>query len=153
MTMATTESVRKTITVRAPQERAFEVFTAIDTWWSRDHHIGDEPLAAVVLEPRAGGRWYERGEAGGECNWGDVLEWDPPARIVLAWRISADWKYDPELLTEVEVRFVAESPTTTRVELEHRKLEAFGDRAGTLRGQLDSPGGWTGLLERFGAAI
>jgi uncharacterized protein YndB with AHSA1/START domain len=143
------EPIRKTLHVDAKVERAFQVFTErIGEWWPLlTHHIGKAPAQTAVIEPWVDGRWYERGIDGSECNWGKVLVWEPPARIVLAWQISAQWQYDPALLTEVEVLFVAESAGRTRVEVEHRKLEAFGTAASELRKSLD--GGWPGILDRF----
>jgi uncharacterized protein YndB with AHSA1/START domain len=78
-----------------------------------------------------------------------VIDWQPPARLVLAWQLSGEWKFDPALVTEVEVRFVAESTGVTRVELEHRNLERMGDKAAQVRGMVDAPGGWTAILESF----
>jgi uncharacterized protein YndB with AHSA1/START domain len=142
--------VRKSIHVGAPRDRAFEVFTAgIGRWWPKTHHIGAADLDALVIEPRQGGRWFERGVDGSECEVGKVLVWDPPARLVLAWQLTPEWKYDPNLITEVEVQFIAESPNATRVELEHRNLERMGDRADAMRQQIDSPEGWSGLLQLF----
>lgn len=153
MTTQTIEPVRKQITVQAPPEQAFEVFTGRMTrWWNRDYKIGAEALAAVVVEPHEGGRWYERGEQGGECDWGRVLVWDPPHRVVLTWQISPEWKFDPDLRTEVEVRFDATGTGTTAVALEHRGLESFGAAGEAMRGVFDSAGGWAGLLQRFSAA-
>ena len=101
--------MRKAISVKAAPERAFRVFTAEMTrWWHPDHHIGKSPLKAAVVEPRAGGRWYEVGEDGSECEWGKVLVWDPPARVVFAWQLTGEWKYDSAFVTEVEVRFIPE---------------------------------------------
>jgi uncharacterized protein YndB with AHSA1/START domain len=153
-TTAQANTLRKTITVAAPQEVAFRVFTEkMTSWWPLDtHHIGAAKAVAAVIEPREGGRWFERGEDGSETPWGAVVAWDPPRRVVLTWDISADWKCDPSLRTEVEVRFVAEGPRATRVELEHRYLDRFGPRADEMRAIFDSPGGWTGLLERFARA-
>lgn len=146
-------SVRKQVTVDAPQERAFRVFTeSFDTWWPREHHIGKAPMKKAVMEPKVNGRWFEIGEDGSECNWGKVLVWEPPKRIVLAWQISAEWQYDPSLHTEVEVNFIAEGMRLTRVELEHRHLDRFGEAAEKMRGVFGSPGGWTGLLDRFAGA-
>jgi uncharacterized protein YndB with AHSA1/START domain len=142
--------VRKSIRVGAPRERAFEVFTAgIGRWWPKTHHIGAADLDALVIEPRQGGRWFERGVDGSECEVGKVLVWDPPARLVLAWQITPEWKYDPNLVTEVEVQFIAEAANATRVELEHRNLERMGDRADEMRQKIDSPEGWGGLLQLF----
>jgi len=142
--------VRRSVRVSAPRERAFDVFTAgIGRWWPKSHHIGKADLDTLVIEPRAGGRWYERGVDGTECEVGKVLVWDPPARLVLAWQLSADWTFDPDLVTEVEVQFIADGANATRVELEHRDLERFGERAEAVRQQIDSAGGWPGLLELF----
>ncbi len=93
---------------------------------------------------KAGGRWYERGEDGSTCEWGRVLSWEPPLRVVLTWEITADWKHDPKLWTEVEVRFIAQNKDATRVELEHRCLDLYGTRGDEMRGIFDS--GWR--LER-----
>jgi len=152
--MSTATAVRHSIAVNAPQERAFTVFTRdFNQWWPRTHKIGPAELAEAVLEARQGGRWYERGADGSECEWGRVLVWKPPARLVLAWQISGEWTYDADLLTEVDVSFVAEGPNQTRVELEHRGLEAYGERMEEFRRSIDSPGGWPGILELFGRAV
>jgi uncharacterized protein YndB with AHSA1/START domain len=142
--------VRKQVMVEASQERAFQVFTAgIDRWWPRQHHIGQSPLKRSVIEPRAGGRWYAECVDGSECDTGRVLTWDPPSRLVLAWQITTEWKFDPDFLTEVEVTFTAEGPRRTRVELEHRNLERFGAGADELRKEIDAAGGWSLILEHY----
>ncbi|HEX6310866.1 MAG TPA: SRPBCC family protein [Acidimicrobiia bacterium] len=149
----TSATIRKTITVDAPRERAFEVFTAgHGKWWPAQYHIGTSEFETAVIEPGEGGRWYERGADGTECNWGRVLVWDPPDRLVLAWQISAAWQFDAELVTEVEVRFVAESPQRTRVELEHRHLDRYREQADAMRSTFDAPQGWSGILEQYAAA-
>ena len=146
--------VRKTLTVPATPERAFEVFTAgFDRWWPRSHTIGKGPLKQAVLEPRVGGRWYGIDGDGSETNWGDVLIWDPPARLVLAWRIGTDWQFHPDLLTEVEVTFTAQAKGVTRVDLEHRHLERMGDAAEGARASFDSPNGWGAILQGFADAV
>jgi uncharacterized protein YndB with AHSA1/START domain len=143
--------VKKTLVVAATPQKAFEVFTAgFDRWWPRSHSIGEAPLQTVVLEGRQGGRWYGLLENGREAEWGDVLAWEPPLRLLLAWRIGADWKYDPALLTEVEVVFMPEGEGT-RVNLEHRLLENMGAEGEGARASFDSEGGWTGLLQMFAA--
>ena len=147
----TIEPIRKHVTVPASPEKAFEVFTdGMSRWWNPDYHIGTEPYAGTVVEPRAGGRWFERGESGGECDWGRVLVWEPPHRVVLEWQISSAWQFDPDVHTEIEVRFVSDGDRT-RVELEHRGLDSLGADAEMVRGIFDSPTGWAGLLDRFGA--
>ena len=146
--------VRRSVTVKVSPARAFEVFTSgFSSWWPKTHSIGTVPLKTATIEPRAGGRWYETGEDGSECPWGDVIAWEPPQRIVLAWRIGTDWKFDPDLLTEVEVRFVPLASGGTRVDLEHRLLENMGPKAEETAVMLDSEGGWGGILLGFGAVL
>jgi uncharacterized protein YndB with AHSA1/START domain len=144
--------VRRSVFVKAGPEHAFEVFTAgFDRWWPKAHSIGSSPQRAAVMELRAGGRWYEVGEDGTETQWGEVMVFEPPHRLVLIWRIGADWKCDPDLHTEVEVRFTPEGDGV-RVHLEHRNLEAYGERAEQVKASIDSEGGWAGLLKTFAAA-
>lgn len=142
--------VSKTIHVATTPERAFRVFTEkVGTWWPLvSHHIGQVEAETAVMEPFVGGRWYERGVDGSECLWGHVLVWDPPGRLVLAWELNCQWAYDASQQTEVEVRFIRDGEGT-RVELEHRLLERYGDRAEEMVGVFNSPGGWTGILESF----
>lgn len=148
VTEAAVQPIRKQIMVEAPQERAFRVFTQnIDAWWPREHHIGKAELKSAMLEPRSGGRWYEVGVDGSECEWGKVLVWEPPQRLVLAWQITSEWQYDAKFLTEVEVRFTAEGPKRTRVDFEHRNLERFGKAAQKQREMMD--GGWGKMLVDF----
>lgn len=146
--------VRKSIEIQAPIEVAFRVFTSeMTSWWDlENHHVGEARAVAACLEPRVGGRWFERGEDGTECDWGKVLAWEPPRRLILAWHLNATWQFDPNVHSEVEVRFESTSGGTTRVDLEHRLLEVFGEAAGEVRGSLDSPHGWSHLLARFAAA-
>ena len=145
--------VRRAVTVAAPPARAFEVFTSrIGSWWPRSHHIGAVEPETVVIEPRQGGRWFERAPDGTECEVGKVLVWDPPGRLVLGWQLTAEWKFDPGLITEVEVRFTPDGQGSTRVELEHRDLERFGDKAGQVRDAIDAPSGWQGVLELYARA-
>jgi len=127
--------VRKSVRVSAPREHAFEVFTAgIGRWWPKSHHIGAADLDTLVIEPREGGRWFERGVDGSECEVGKVLVWDPPARLVLVWQLTPEFKYDPNLITEVEVQFIADGANATRVELEQRNLERRGELANSTPG-------------------
>ncbi len=145
--------VRKVVTVRAGQARAFDVF-AKSAWWPATHSIlaAGSSQQTVVIEPRAGGRWYERGTDGRECDWGVVLAWEPPARMLLGWRINGRFEPDPSVTSEVEVRFIPEGPNQTRVELEHRHIDRFGDTADALHKAVDSDQGWGGLLARYAAA-
>jgi hypothetical protein len=142
--------VRKQITVNANQQRAFDLFTnGMSRWWPATHSILKSPLKQYVVEPRTGGRWYAVGEDGSTGQTGYVIDWQPPGLVVLAWQLSAEWQFDPALVTEVEVRFIAESANTTRVELEHRNLQRMGERAVQVRSMVDAPAGWTAILESF----
>jgi uncharacterized protein YndB with AHSA1/START domain len=154
MTQPVAETVRKTITVAAPQQRAFDVFTAqFGTWWPREYSIGEADMADFVIEPEVGGRWYEVGVDGKECDTGRVLAFEPPDRLVLAWHLDGNWHYDaePAHASEVEVRFVAEDSARTRVELEHRHFERHGPGAPAVRGGVDQ--GWPYCLELFAKQV
>jgi uncharacterized protein YndB with AHSA1/START domain len=147
------EPVRTEITVPLAPNMAFELFTAgLDTWWVRGHHIGTAPLKRAVLEGREGGRWYEIDEDGSECDWGRVLVCEPPARLVLAWQIDADWKYDKDLVTEVEIVFTDLGNGSTRVNLEHRDMERFGVSAQKMQQTFNGPNAWSGLLRAYAGA-
>ena len=141
--------VRKTLVVDTSQSHAFDVFTnRLDSWWPRGHGIGATPVKQSFIEPRKGGRWYTTHEDGSETVVGHMLAWEPPHRILFSWEVSAEWKPDPSVASEVEITFIAESARTTRVHLEHRNFEALGKEGGEkMRGSVD--GGWPGLLELF----
>ncbi len=148
--------VRKSVTVKASAERAFRVFTeGLDTWWPRSHHIGKSPMKKAIIEGQAGGRCYTEQVDGTECDWGKVLVWEPPRRFVMAWQITHEWGYEPDLAksSEVEVRFRPESDGSTRVDLEHRHFERHGAGGVAMRNAVDAPNGWSGLLELFTARI
>src|SRR5262245_15478387 len=147
-------SVRKVVNVQAPPEVAWRVFTEnMGTWWPlATYKIGKANAVDAVIEPRVGGRWYERGDDGSTCDWGRVLSWEPHSRLILSWDISADWQPDPTLKTEVEVRFIAEGDGGTRVELEHRHLDRYGARRDEMRRVFDTEGDWGRLLESFARA-
>jgi len=146
-------SIRKVVTVKAPPAVAWRVFTEqMGAWWPLAiYKIGKAAAVDAVIEPRVGGRWYERGEDRSTCDWGSVLSWEPPSRLVLSWAITADWQYDPNLKTEIEVRFIAEGANGTRVEFEHRRLDRYGARRDEMREIFDKTGDWGRLLEAFAA--
>jgi hypothetical protein len=147
---ATVAPVRTSVTVEVSREHAFAVFTdRFDAWWPRSHHIGEVALAEVRLEPREGGRWCEVRADGTECEWGSVLTWDPPARLLLAWQLDASFSYNPDFLTEVEVTFTVEGPHRTHVMLEHRNLDRYGERTDEIRRSIGSDDGWPMILGSF----
>ncbi|HXQ66449.1 MAG TPA: SRPBCC family protein [Alphaproteobacteria bacterium] len=146
--------VRRSLLVKVRPEHAFKVFTSY-SWWPKEHSLfrGNPKQKSVVIEPRVGGRWYEKGEDGRECDWGKVLAWEPPGRLLLAWQINGKFEYDPSAATEVEITFAPEASGMTRVNLEHRYFERFGETGAALRAGVDDPAGWSGLLKLFvGAA-
>ena len=146
--------IRKSFTVRADQSKAFEVFTAgFGRWWPKSHYVGDSPLVDAIVEPREGGSWYGVHEDGVERRWGQVKVWDPPGRLVLDWQISHEWGYDPALHTDVEVLFTPVGAVETRIDFEHRGLEAFGDSEAAVRTRTSMDGGWGAILESFKAAV
>ena len=147
--------VARSVTVAAPVDRAFRVFTnSFPSWWPSDYHIGQAEYAEAIIEPREGGRWYERGVDGSECDWGRVLAWEPPHRLVVTWQINGQWQYDPDpaRASEIEVRFTAVGPEQTMVELEHRHLDRLVD-ATAARESVAGDGGWTGILRRYSDAV
>jgi uncharacterized protein YndB with AHSA1/START domain len=148
--------VRKSILVKASAERAFEVFTAeFDSWWPRSHHIGKAPLKKAVIDGRVGGRCYNEQTDGTDCEWGEIIVWEPPRRFVMAWKINAQWQYEPDAnkSSEVEVQFTSESDGTTRVDLEHRHFERMGADGAAMRNGVDSPGGWGSLLGLYATQL
>jgi uncharacterized protein YndB with AHSA1/START domain len=156
MSQATDTPVRQSITVNAPIERAFTVFTEnIDSWWPREYKIGATDMKAAVLETRLGGRWYEQDVDGSECEWGQVLAWEPPTRVLLSWQISSHWQYEPDQArsTEIEVRFTAESGTRTRVDVEHRRFDRLGPGRDEMHSAVSGEGGWSMMLAGFAAAV
>jgi uncharacterized protein YndB with AHSA1/START domain len=155
MTMqAADTSVRTSITVEAPIDRAFAMFTdGIGTWWPPENHILQAELAEMVFEPRVGGHVYDRGVDGSESRWARVLAYEPPGRVVFSWDINPRWEIeaDPAKTSEVEVRFTAEGPERTHVELEHRNLDRHGEGWEQMRDAVGSPNGWS--LQPFADAL
>ncbi len=155
MTEQTTIAVRRSVTVQAPPERAFAVFTdGFSSWWPLEsHHIAPTMATEVIIEPNAGGRWFERDADGNECLWGYVNVFDAPNRVVLAWHLNPEWAFDPDPAhaTEVEVTFTAVDGGTL-VELEHRGFEKLGEVGAKVSEAVSSPGGWGDLLEMYAKA-
>ena len=156
MTDVQTTAISTSVTVDAPADLAFAVFTEdIASWWPPEHHILQGPLTSMVFEPRAGGRVYDVGEDGTECQWGHVLVHEPPHRVVFSWDISLQWRIesDPGRTSEVEVRFIPEEANRTRVELEHRHLDRHGDGWEGMRDAVGSPEGWGLGLRSFSRRV
>ena len=140
--------VVKSVTVKTTPERAFELFTGqMARWWPVGQTVGKSPHVAIVVEPSTGGRWFERDAEGVETNWGKVLAWEPPTRLLLGWQLDSRFAYDPEFLTEVELTFAPAAGGGAIVTLEHRNLERFGDDAEKVAAQIDV--GWPRHLAEF----
>jgi uncharacterized protein YndB with AHSA1/START domain len=152
----TTVAARRSITVNASPERAFDVFThGFSTWWPlATHHIGKTDAVEAIMEPHPGGRWFERDADGKECEWGYVTEFEPPHRVLLAWHLTPEFAFDPDpdKATEVEVTFTPVDGGTL-VELEHRGFEKHGEEGAKMREAVSAPGGWADLLELFAKAF
>jgi uncharacterized protein YndB with AHSA1/START domain len=155
-TQAAETTVRSSIVVDAPAERAFSVFTeGIGTWFPPEYNMLGVDIAERIFEPRVGGRVYDRGVDGSECHWGRVLAYEPPSRVVFSWDISPRWdiQTDHDKTSEVEVRFIEEAPDRTRLELEHRNLDRHGEGWEQLRESVGGEGGWPGCLQAFAARV
>jgi uncharacterized protein YndB with AHSA1/START domain len=155
MSMATDTAARTSVVVEAPRERAFRVFTTeLGSWWPEGHHILEGELAETVFEPHVGGAILDRGVDGAECRWATVLAYEPPDRVVFSWNINPQWtlEADPDRASEVEVRFTAETPQRTRVELEHRHLDRHGEGWEGMQAAVGAPDGWTAVLQRYADA-
>ena len=155
-THALNTTVQASVVVNAPADRAFRLFTEqFDRIKPREHNMLGVDIAESVFEPRVGGRVFDRGVDGSECQWGRVLAYEPPARIVFTWDISPAWQIetDPDRASEVEVRFVEDGPDRTRVELEHRHLDRHGDGWEGTREGVSGDQGWPLYLRRFAAVV
>jgi hypothetical protein len=141
--------VHKTVHVKVPVAHAFDVFTnGLTRWWPYDFGVGKKPIQKVLMEPRLGGRWLEISEDGTETSVATITLWEPPHRFVMVWQVNAKWQPDVAMKSEVDVRFVADGPGATHVELLHHKFETLGAEAGaSMRRDVD--GGWPGLMQRF----
>ena len=151
-TPATVTSIRHEIVVEAPIERAFSVFTVgFGSFKPPEHNMLRVEIAETVFEPRVGGDVFDRGVDGSVCRWARVLAYEPPDRVVISWDISPRWQIETDLdkTSEVEVRFIAEAPDRTRVELEHRALDRHGDGWEAVRDGVDSEAGWPLYLRQF----
>jgi len=155
-TQASDTTTQHSIVVEAPIERAFSVFTdGFGTFKPPEHNLLEVDIAETVFETHVGGNIYDRGVDGSECRWARVLAYEPPNRVVFSWDISPQWQIetDPDKTSEVEVRFIAESPDRTRVELEHRNLDRHGDGWEQEREGVGGDQGWPLYLDRFAEQV
>jgi uncharacterized protein YndB with AHSA1/START domain len=142
------EPIRQSVRVRRPIEAAFDFFTRdIGAWWPVETHHARGQVVGVVFEGRLGGRIYERCADGATADWGHVIRWEPPRRVAFTWLPSLRGGSEP---TEVDVRFIAETPGVTLVELEHRGWERLGDQGPQTRASYLN--GWPGVIRRFALA-
>ena len=156
MAPADVVTVRRQIVVDAPIERAFAVFTdRFGDFKPPEHNMLGAPIVSTVFEPVVGGHIVDRAADGSECRWARILAFEPPHRVVFSWDISPQWtiETDPALTSEVEVRFSAESPARTRVELEHRHIDRHGPGWEAVAGGVDAPEGWPLYLDRYAALM
>jgi uncharacterized protein YndB with AHSA1/START domain len=156
MTQAADTVVRKDIVVEAPVERAFSVFTGrFGDFKPREHNLLGAPITETTFEPRVGGHIYDRAEDGSECRWARILAYEPPTRVVFSWDIGPTWQIETDLAntSEVEVRFIAEGPDRTRVELEHRHIDRHGPGWDAVYHGVDGDGGWPLYLTRYAALL
>jgi len=156
MTQTAAARIRKQVVVEAPIARAFAVFTErLGDYKPAEHNLLQVPIAQTVFEPRVGGHIYDRGTDGSICRWARVLAYQPPARVVFSWDISPHWQLetDPAHSSEVEVRFTAETPHRTRVELEHRNIDRHGPDWQSLSDGVAGDEGWPLYLERYAALL
>jgi uncharacterized protein YndB with AHSA1/START domain len=152
MTQAQATTVRKQVSVHAPIDRAFAVFTErFGDFKPPEHNLLSVPIAKTVFEPRVGGHIYDRGTDGSECRWARVLAYEPPHRVVFSWDIGPTWQIEtePDNTSEVEVRFIAETPDTTRVELEHRNIDRHGPGWQSVADGVRHDQGWPLYLARY----
>jgi uncharacterized protein YndB with AHSA1/START domain len=150
-TQAQETSVRAQIVVDVPIEHAFAVFTDNARWKPPEHNLLGVEIAESIFEAHEGGYVYDRGVDGSECRWARVLAYEPPDRIVLGWLVTPQWRVDPDAAatSEVEVRFVAQAPERTLVQIEHRHLERHGRGWEAMRDAVGAPDGWSLYLRRF----
>jgi uncharacterized protein YndB with AHSA1/START domain len=154
MTRTADVVVRRQVVVEAPIDRAFDVFTErFGDFKPKEHNLLGAPIAETVFDPEVGGHITDRGVDGSECRWARILAYEPPDRVVFSWDISPRWQIetDPDRSSEVEVRFTAETPQRTRVELEHRHLDRHGPGWESVRDGVANDAGWPLYLDRYAA--
>jgi uncharacterized protein YndB with AHSA1/START domain len=154
MTQAETAVVRNHVVVDAPIARAFTVFTErFGDFKPPEHNLLAVPIAETVFEQHVGGHIYDRGVDGSECRWARILAYEPPNRVVFSWDVSPQWQIEtePDNTSEVEIRFFAETPQRTRVQLEHRNIDRHGPGWQAVSDGVGGDAGWPLYLARYAA--
>jgi hypothetical protein len=142
------EPLRLSYVIRCSPEHAFDVWTTrVSTWWPKGHSASGNPATLVVLEPREGGRIFERTPDGTEIDWGRITCWSPPRQLGYLWHIGRE-RSDA---TDVELTFVDLGDGTTRLDIVHSGWDRLGAEAPVWREANTS--GWGALIPNFvGAA-
>lgn len=156
MSVADDVVVRRQVVVDVPIDRAFEVFVErFGDFKPKEHNLLGAPITETRFEPHVGGHIYDRAEDGSECRWARVLAYEPPHRVVFSWDISPSWQIEADRAnaSEVEVRFVAETPERTRLELEHRNLDRHGPGWESVRDGVGDEAGWPLYLARYADVV
>jgi uncharacterized protein YndB with AHSA1/START domain len=150
------KAIHHSMTAPVSPARAFAIFTeGLANWWPAEYTWSQEALETIAIEPGEGGHCFERGPYGFRCDWGRVLVWEPPHRLVITWQISPkrEPQPNPAKASEIEVHFESEGPSRTRLEFEHRHFARHGEGSAEYRTILDSPQGWPYILDRYLNAV
>lgn len=145
--------VRKSVIVPVPPAEAFSVFAERPLEWFPPEHVFVADRQELVIEPRVGGRYYERGRDGEEAVWGTILEWSPPRRITMTWRVGAGWRpvFDDDVASRIVVDF-RPAGSGTEVSLTHTELHRHGEVADRILAALDGPSPGP-TLERYAQVV
>lgn len=150
--MESSSTIKHGLTVPLSVEAAFSLFVhKLMAWWPREYTWSNDVLELIAIEPVLGGRCFERGPHRFEVDWGRVLVWEHPARLVFTWQISPrrEPEPNPAKASEVEVRFTARTADTTEVAFEHRLIERHGAGSAEYHAALSTPQGWPYILGRY----
>lgn len=153
MAGAGTDDVSKSVTVPAAPADAFRIYAERPGEWLPPEHTFIRSPQSVVMEPRAGGRFYERGADGTEVTRGTITEWDPPSRLAVTWRIGPGWQPLPDdsCASVIVVEFRPAGPDATEVTVTYIHLERHGEMAAVIRSAIDDPGAST--LVRYAEVV
>jgi hypothetical protein len=125
------EPIRRTVEVPLEPARAFDLFTReMETWWPlaeysrvvNEQRGGDVRVTRLEFQARPGGSILEHTSDGRVLPWGEVVGWDPPRQVTMAWRPHSE----PEPPTDLIVTFHPQG-TRTLVEIEHGGWERLSE--------------------------